>query len=114
MKTSSVVSSIRSTVPCAGDTIALGIDGVFGVGSRKKYNVNTAKTPHSATSAVVTAAIMEPTIVASTPAAKITASRINVQTMILKAALRAFPECFIIHTTVPPFGVIAKGEDYLQ
>ena len=63
---------------------------------------------------VVTAAMIVPTMLATTPAAKIAASRIKVQTMILKAALRAFPECFIIHATVPPFTVIAKGEDYLQ
>ena len=95
MNSGSVVSSITSTLPCAGETIALGMPGASGFGSRKKQRVNRTKTSHTPTSAEEMAAFTPPSNVASTPAANSAISRTRVQKMIRSAARKALPECFI-------------------
>jgi hypothetical protein len=91
---------MRSTVPCAGETIALGILGAEGLGSRKKKSVKMANKIQTTTRIVETVAINAPRTVANTPMAKMAPSRIKVQKMIFRPARIDFPECLTANNVV--------------
>src|SRR5262249_17287041 len=95
----SVVRSITSTLPCAGERMRLEPGGTLASGSRKKYKVKRENKAQSASTKGVTAKAPTPNTAISTVPKAISAQKtitaIRVITMILKAGLRALPECFM-------------------
>src|SRR6266404_5325516 len=96
MNDGSTVLSIKSTFPCAGDSTTLGPAGTRGVGSRKKYRVNTENSSQRIingriAATEITDARTEPTKINT----QITHPATKQKKINLKAALLALPEYFI-------------------
>src|SRR6266851_4237438 len=96
MNSGSTVVSTTSTFPCAGESTRFAPGGTRGVGSRKKYNVKTENNSQRTISAGI--AIVKRMVLIKEPkkiTAQITKPAISERKINLKAALVAFPECFM-------------------